>query len=45
MVPLEYPPRPEGSAEEQLRQLWEWLFRLIEELNAESGSEGPPSNG
>ena len=41
MNPLEYPPRPEGTAEEQLRQLWEYLFRLIERLNAETGQGGP----
>lgn len=29
----EYPRCPEGSTEEQLRQLWQALFRLIEALN------------
>ena len=35
---LEYPPRPEGSVTEQLRQLWAWLYRLTERLNAEQNS-------
>ena len=44
MYPLEYPPRPEGTAEEQVRQLWEWLFRVIERLNAENGADGRNSD-
>ena len=36
MIRMEYPPRPEGSPQEQLRQLWEYLFRLVERLNAEA---------
>lgn len=31
----ELPPRPEGELSEQIHQLWEALFRLIERLNAE----------
>ena len=31
----ELPPRPEGELNEQITQLWEALFRLIERLNAE----------
>lgn len=32
---LEYPPRPEGTPEEQLYKLWVWLYRQVERLNAE----------
>ena len=32
----ELPPRPEGELSEQITQLWEALFRLIERLNAEA---------
>lgn len=31
----DYPPRPEGSTEQRIEQLWEALFRLVERLNAE----------
>jgi len=31
----ELPPRPEGTTTEQISQLWEALFRLVERLNAE----------
>ena len=42
MNPYELPPRPEGELPEQIRQLWEALFRLAERLNAEkSASERP----
>ena len=34
MEPYELPARPEGSAEQQITQLWEALFRLVERLNA-----------
>ena len=33
---LELPARPEGTAQEQITQLWEALFRLVERLNAEA---------
>ena len=32
---IEYPAKPEGSVPEQIVQLWEYLFRLAERLNAE----------
>lgn len=32
---LEYPPMLEGTAEEQLRELREYLLRLIQKLNEE----------
>ncbi len=32
---IEYPPKPEGTAEEQLYRLWAWLYRQVERLNAE----------
>ena len=35
MNQFELPPRPEGELSEQIRQLWEALFRLTERLNAE----------
>ena len=35
MKPYDLPPRPEGELNEQLLQIWEALFRLIERLNAE----------
>ena len=35
MKPYDLPPRPEGELPEQIRQLWEALFRLTERLNAE----------
>ena len=31
---LELPPRPEGSCEEQTEQLWEYIFKLVEQINA-----------
>ena len=37
---IDYPPRPEGSAREQLEQLWAWLYRLAERLNAEDQKGG-----
>lgn len=30
---IEYPKRPEGTREEQIAALWEFLWRLVEELN------------
>ena len=36
----ELPPRPEGELPEQITQLWESLFRLVERLNAENGRLG-----
>ena len=35
MERYDLPARPEGTTEQQLTQLWEALFRLIERLNAE----------
>ena len=35
MTQYDYPPRPEGSTEQQITQLWEALFRLVERLNME----------
>ena len=35
MEQYEYPPRPEGTTEQQITQLWESLFRLVEHLNAD----------
>ena len=32
---LDYPPRPEGNLQAQLLQLWDWLFRTVEKINAE----------
>ena len=36
MNQYELPPRPEGELNEQITQLWETLFRLVERLNAEN---------
>ena len=36
----ELPPRPEGGLPEQITQLWEALFRLTEQLNAQRGAAG-----
>ena len=38
----ELPPRPEGELNEQLLQIWEALFRLIERLNAEASYDSAP---
>ena len=35
---LEYPPRPEGSLQEQVEQLWRYLFMLVEKINAGEGT-------
>ena len=35
MEHYELPPRPEGTTREQITQLWEELFRLVERLNME----------
>lgn len=35
MNPLPMPPRLNGTAEEQLRQLWDYLYQLIERMNLE----------
>lgn len=43
MKPLELPARPEGELSEQVTQLWEDLFRLVERLNVERDSAA--SNG
>ena len=40
MKPYDLPPRPEGELPEQIRQLWEALFRLAERLNAEKSASG-----
>ena len=40
MKQYEYPPRPEGELPEQITQLWEALFRLVERMNAERESRG-----
>ena len=42
MNQYDYPPRPEGSPEQRINQLWEALFRLVERLNAERSGEGRP---
>ena len=42
---LEYPPRPEGSVPEQIAQLWSWLYRLAERLNAEQQKTGGSRDG
>ena len=39
---VEYPPRPSGTAEQQILQLWEYLYRLAERQNAETKS---PADG
>ena len=41
MKPLEFPARPEGTLSEQVTQLWEALFRLVELLNAERDNVAP----
>ncbi len=41
MKPLELPARPEGELTEQVTQLWEDLFRLVERLNVERDSAAP----
>ena len=40
MERLELPARPEGTAQEQITQLWEALFRLVERLNAQAETRG-----
>ena len=40
MERFELPARPEGSVEQQITQLWEALFRLLERLNAEGSGKG-----
>lgn len=34
MEHFELPARPEGTTQEQITQLWEYLFRLVERLNS-----------
>lgn len=34
-IPL--PPRPTGTPEQQVQQLWSYIFQLVEKLNKESG--------
>ena len=34
MEHFDLPHRPEGTTQEQITQLWEYLFRLVERLNA-----------
>lgn len=36
----ELPARPEGTTQEQITQLWEALFRLVERMNAASEPGG-----
>lgn len=33
---IEYPQKPEGTPQEQISQLWEYLFKLAERLNLEA---------
>ena len=40
MNQYELPPRPEGELSEQITQIWEALFRLVERLNAEAEHPG-----
>lgn len=35
---LELPQKPEGTVQEQIEQLWAYLFRLAEGLTAQRGS-------
>lgn len=35
---FDYPPILTGTAEEQLRQLWDYLYQLIEVLNLNENS-------
>lgn len=35
MMPLPCPPELTGTAEQQLRQLWDYVYQLVERLNAE----------
>lgn len=35
---LELPQKPEGTLQEQIEQLWSYLFRLAESLQAQRGS-------
>jgi|GEM_PF-5534098 hypothetical protein len=37
---LELPPRPMGDSAAQITQLWEALFRLTEQLNAQRSAAG-----
>lgn len=39
MSPLPCPPVLNGSCEEQLRQLWDYLYQLTEQLNLELKGE------
>ena len=32
---LELPSRPEGALTEQVEQLWEYIYKIAEQLNAE----------
>lgn len=32
---LELPDRPDGALPEQIEQLWEYIFKIAEQLNAE----------
>ena len=36
MTHYDLPPRLEGAPEEQVRQLWVYLFRLVERMNLET---------
>lgn len=45
---IEYPRRPEGSLQAQIFDIWDYLFRLAEQLNIrlpEGGAEHDDSAG
>lgn len=35
MTPLPAPPKLTGTPEQQIRQLWDYIYQLIERLNLE----------
>ena len=41
----DFPPRLEGTAEEQLQQLWGYLFRLVERMNLETQKNSGAKSG
>lgn len=38
-IKIPTPPMPAGSPEDQLKQMWSYLFRVAEIINAKSGGK------
>lgn len=45
MIPIPNPPELTGTHEQQLKQLWDWAFQLVEILKINFDNIGGNENG